>query len=585
MLATSVDATPTWAEVFRVGEVDGLFDVSLAYGLLTRTEGRERDLIGIGNGGEAATVNADDGDLNYDKGVVSNGVRATAELTLKWRNFGAYVRGYGFYDFETELDDRHHVTLSSDADDLVGSGGDVQDYYLNAALNLGGVPVQLRVGNQVLNWGESGFLRFGVDIINPLDLVALSQPMTTASDAFVRQGMLWAAANLTETIAVEGFYQYDWQEVRAAPVGWYFSGDDLIGGDGTGRAFFGFGRFSDLGTDLDALFALPPGTLGFDPDFMEIPSAGRNKPDSQGQFGFTIQSFFQALNGAKLALHFVNYHSRLPLISAQTADQQAVDETSNAAVDARAAALAMDAGIPFDEARNIEETLTIGGLANESHYFASYPENIQMLGVSFSTATSRTGTLISGEVAHHFGWPIQIPREQVLVAALSPIQFTDEFSGTPLGEFGANQVVKGFTKADKTQVSLGVIQLFGPRLRSAQSLLGFDIGWVHFDDLPRDHPANSGSWGYRLTGSMVYEGILGGFRLQPILIWTHDFKGTGPGPGVAFIEKRKSITAGVSVEYSNRWVAGLFYTSLFGGTPTHLLADRDFMRFNLTFYY
>jgi hypothetical protein len=437
----------------------------------------------------------------------------------------------------------------------------------------------------VLNWGESGFLRFGVDIINPLDLVALSQPMTTASDAFVRQGMLWAAANLTETIAVEGFYQYDWQEVRAAPVGWFFSADDLIGGGGTGQAFSGFGRFSDRGTDLDAFFALTPGTLGFDRNFMKIPSAGRDKPNSQGQFGFTIQSFFQALNGAKLALHFVNYHSRLPLISARTADQQAVDETSNAAVEARAAALALDAGIPIDEARNIEETLTIGGLANETRFFASYPEDIQLLGASFNTATPRTGTLISGEIAHHFGWPIQIPKEQVLVAALSPIQFTDAFGRTSLGEFGANQVVRGFAKSDKTQVSLGVIQLFGPRLRSAQSLLSFDIGWVHFGDLPRGHPADSGSWGYRMIGSMVYEGVLGGFRLQPSLIWTHDFKGTGPGPAVAFIEKRKSITAGLSLEYNNRWTANLSYTAFFDGTPTNLIADRDFMRFTLIFYY
>ena len=251
---------------------------------------------------------------------------------------------------------------------------------------------------------------------------------------------------------------------------------------------------------------------------MKTPSAGRDEPDSQGQFGFTVQSFFQAFNGAKLALHFVNYHSRLPLISARTADQQAIDETSNAAVDMRAAALAMDAGIPFDQARGIEETLTIGGLANETRYFASYPEDIQMLGASFSTATSRTGTLISGEIARHFGWPIQIPREEVLAASLSPIQFTDAFSQTSLGEFGARQVVKGFAKSDKTQLSLGLIQLFGPRLRSAQSLLGFDIGWVHFDDLPDGHPADSGSWGYRLTGSMVYEGILRGFRLQPSLI-------------------------------------------------------------------
>ncbi len=585
MLAANLATAPARAEVFRVGEVEGLFDISLAYGLLARTASRDREFIGFGNGGDAASVNLDDGNLNYDKGIVSNGVRATAELTLNWRNFGAYVRGYGFYDFETELDDRNHSALSSDADDLVGSGGDFHDYYLSASLHPGGVPVQVRVGNQVLNWGESGLLRFGVDIINPLDLVAIAQPMTSARDAFVPQGMLWAAANLTETLAVEGFYQYDWQQVQDAPVGWFFSADDLIGGDGTAQAFSGFGRFSDRGTDLDTYFGLAPGTLGFDRNFMKIPTLGRDKPDDQGQFGFTIQSFFRSLNGAKLALHFVNYHSRLPLISGRTADQQAIDETSNAAVDGRAAALAVNAGIPFDEARSIEETLTIGGLANATRYFATYPEDIQMLGVSFSTATPWTGTLISGEIAHHFGWPIQIPKEEVLIASLSPIQFTDVFSQTSLGEFGARQVVKGYEKGDKTQLSLGIVQLFGPLLRSAQTLVAFDLGWVYFSDLPDAHPADSGSWGYRLSASMSYEGVLGGLGVRPVLVWTHDFKGTGAGPGVAFIEERKSITAGLNLNYNNRWTAQLSYTSFFDGTPTNLLADRDFLSFNLTFYY
>jgi len=585
MLAANLVASPARAEVFRVGEVDGIFNASLAYGFLARTESRDRDFIGIANGGDAASVNFDNGDLNYDKGVVSNGLRATGELTLKWRNFGAYVRGYGFYDFETELDDRKHSALSNDADDLVGRGGDFQDYYLSAALNIGGLPVQLRVGNQVLNWGESGLLRFGVDVINPLDLVAISQPMTTARDAFVRQGMVWVAANLTEEIAIEGFYQYDWQEVRGAPVGWFFSTNDLIGGDGTGEAFSGLGEFSDRGTDLDSFFGLTPGTLGFDRNFMRIRSKGRDKPDDQGQFGFTIQSFFQALNGAKLALHFVNYHSRLPIISARTADQEFVDKTSAAAVAARAVDLAMNPAIPPGQALDIEETLTISGLANETRFFATYPEDIQMLGVSFSTATPWTGTLVSGEIAHHFGWPIQIPSEEVLIASLSPILFTDDFSQTSLGEFGAEQVVRGYAKSDKTQLSLGFLQLFGPRLRSAQTLLGFDIGWVHFNDLPNGHFADSDSWGYRLIGSMVYEGVFGGVSLRPSVVWTHDFKGIGAGPGVAFIEKRKSISAKLALEYNNRVTATISYTSFFDGTPINLFADRDFMRFNLTFYY
>jgi len=78
MLALNLLATPAWAEVFRVGEIDGLFDVSIAYGILTRTQSRDRDFIGIGNGGDAASVNVDNGDLNYGKGIVSNGFRGPA---------------------------------------------------------------------------------------------------------------------------------------------------------------------------------------------------------------------------------------------------------------------------------------------------------------------------------------------------------------------------------------------------------------------------------------------------------------------------------------------------------------------------
>jgi hypothetical protein len=318
-LAASLAPLPATATDFRVGELEGIFDVSLTYGLLARVEGRDSDLIGIGNGGNAPSVNIDDGDLNYDRGIVANGLRATGELTLRWREFGAFVRGYGFYDFETELGDRDRTDLGGDAEDLVGSGGEIQDYYLTGRFTLRGIPVQVRLGNQVLNWGESGFLRFGVDVINPVDFVAVLQPTATARDSLIRQGMLWAAANISETIAIEGFYQYDWEAARLAPVGWFFSPDDLIGGDGIHFAMEGFGEFSDLGTNLDAFFDLPAGTLGFDPDFMRIPSAGRKEPRSQGQFGFTVQGIVPALNSTKLALHFVNYHSRLPLISGRTA--------------------------------------------------------------------------------------------------------------------------------------------------------------------------------------------------------------------------------------------------------------------------
>ena len=559
--------------------------MTLTYGLLVRTESRDSELIGIGNGGKAASVNADDGNLNYGRGVVSNALRATGELTLVWGPFGAHVRGYGFYDFETELEDRAHRDLGGDAEDAVGSGGELQDYFLAARLDLRGMPVQIRVGNQVVNWGESNFLRLGVDIVNPLDLLAVVLPTTSARDLFVRQGMIWAAANVSETLSVEGFYQYDWQPARIPPTGWFFSGNDLVGDDGARFAMEGLGSFSDLGTDLDAFFDLEEGTLGFDEDFMRIPSEGRDKPDDQGQFGFSVQAIVPALNASKVALHFMNYHSRLPLVMGRTARPAAVRFTTDNAVNDRADALADETGLSSEEARSIEETLTIGRFANATRSFIQYPENIQMLGMSFNTATVRTGTLIAGEISHHFGWPVQLPAEQVIAASLSPIQFTDTFGQTPLGSFGPDEVVKGYDRVDKTQAALSLIQLFGPRLGASQTSVALDLGWAHFHDLPGGHPADEDSWGYRITAALRYEGVLGGFGVRPIVIFTHDAHGTSPGPAGAFVEERKTLTTGLLIEYINTWTVNLGYTRLFDGGLRNALQDRDFLRLNFSFRY
>lgn len=251
------------------------------------------------------------------------------------------------------------------------------------------------------------------------------------------------------------------------------------------------------------------------------------------------------MNAAELGVYFLNYHSRFALMNGFTADQAAIDTTSSAAVAARAAELVPiyeAAGLSPEQATQQAQaaaaTLTIGTFANATRYFASYPENIKMLGFSFNTALLRTGTLLSGEISRHLGFPVQIPVEEVLAAALSPIQFTPAFQQTSLGAFGANTVVRGFKRRDKTQLEVGVTQLLGPRLRASQTVLGFDIGWVHIHNLPSSHPFDEDSWGYRLVGLLTYDSIFGGVTLQPRVVWAHDVDGLTPGPGGAFIAGR-----------------------------------------------
>src|SRR5262249_62024074 len=147
--------------------------MSLALGLLSCMQGRDKYLNAIVNGGTLPSANADDGDLNQDPGLVSNMVRTTGEVTLRWRNFGVYVRGFAFYDFQQELHDLARTQLSDKALNSVGKNIGLLDHYLSARFHIGGVPVQLRLGDQVVNWGEASFLPFGWGQINTIKLVSL----------------------------------------------------------------------------------------------------------------------------------------------------------------------------------------------------------------------------------------------------------------------------------------------------------------------------------------------------------------------------------------------------------------------------
>ena len=134
------------AASFTVRDLEGIYNGRLSYGMLYRLGDRDRDLIAIASEGNAPTANTDDGNLNYGKGVVSNTVRAAGEVALRWGDFGAYVRGSAFYDFENQSSDPARTDFDSDAEKLVGSDIELRESYLNWRLRPGGMPVLLRVG-------------------------------------------------------------------------------------------------------------------------------------------------------------------------------------------------------------------------------------------------------------------------------------------------------------------------------------------------------------------------------------------------------------------------------------------------------
>ena len=588
-------APPAAARTFSLEQINGIYNVRLSYGALYRLRDADRDLVAIASGGNARSANIDDGNLNYGEGLVSNMVRATGELAARRGAFGMYLRGAAFYDFETKNDGPRRTELSGSADKLVGSDVELRESYINWNLSPGGMPVVFRVGQQILNWSETTFVRDGLDLINPADLVTALQPASDFEDLRNPQRMVWGAANITETFSLEAYYHYEWQPVELPPVGWYFSTNDSIGGDGMGAWRYGSGTVSDLGTDLDARFELPAGTLGFDENFQKLDGRSRDTPDDLGQYGIALIGFLPGRNALKAGFHYMRYHSRLPVLSTRTGSLNAVASTAEPFVAARAQELAgiyldngFDAAEAAARARAASEELTLSEYGNQASLFAQYPEDIDAFGVSFSSSLPGTGILLAGEATHHLDFPFQLAPSQVTQAVFSPVLFDDEVGDTLLGEFGPGEVIRGYERLDRTQVSLQAGRILPGKLGADRIVLNSDAAWVKVHDLPSagEVPLTSDdgdSWGYRVQVQASYLGVFGSINLQPFVLFSHDVDGSTPLPLGTFIEDRKSLTVGLRGTYINRLSAEVRFTSFFHGGRANLLRDRDFLRLQLSF--
>jgi hypothetical protein len=584
------------AATFAVRDLQGLFNGRLSYGALYRVEDRDDDLIAISSDGNAQSANADDGNLNYDEGLVSSTVRATGELALFWRDFGFFGRGAAFYDFKNQANDPARTGFDSDAEKLVGSDVELREAYFNWRVRPGGTPTLIRIGQQIINWSETTFVRDGLDVINPVDLVTFLQPSSTREDLRIPQRMVWVAANVTQTFSAEAYYQYEWEPVEIPPVGWYFSNNDGVGGEGLHSWMYGDGLVSDLGTDLDDYFELPEGTLGFDEDFQRLPGRNRDKASDTGQYGAALIGFLPDSNATKIGLHYIRYHSRFPVIMGRTGDAAAVAATAEPLVAARASALesiylgeGLDPGEAALLGREAAEELTLSRYANEASFFASYPEDIDLVGISFSTALRQTGTLLAGEISHHLDYPFQLALNPLLDTVFSPVLFDTDVGDTALGDFGPGEIIGGFQRFDRTLLTLEAAQIFRGRLWADQVLVSADLSWSAVHDLPGgDEPQltsdDEDSWGYRVQALASYSGLLGGITIAPFVSFSHDIDGTTPAPVSTFVEDRKNFTVGLRAFYINRIVGEVRYSGFSGGGRANLLRDRDNIRFQVSYY-
>ncbi|HLF31238.1 MAG TPA: DUF1302 domain-containing protein [Xanthomonadales bacterium] len=593
-------STHALAIEFSSGEWTGHFDTTISYGAAWRVSDPSDSNVGkavfnpttflLNNAGQRAalgrwSVNSDDGNLNYGNSgdLISNAAKITSELDVNWRNYGAFIRATAFYDFENADKD----FLSQRAQDLVGSDIRVLDAYAYGDQNFGERTFNWRLGWQVVSWGESTFIQGGINVINPVDVAKLRVAGAELKEAFRGIPIVSGNYDLTDSVSVEALYIFQWKQTDPDPAGSFFATND-IATPGASYAMLNFGTLPQpvINPDLYEQVCLqgPAGYSSSDsllpPQLVgagcagSFPRADTVKPKDSGQFGAALRWYAEELNGTEFGFYFVNYHSRLPLISGRSITTSA---------------------------------------PSSGRYWTEYPEDIHLYGISFNTSIGLWS--LSGELSYRPNAPLQIDDVEVLFAGLTPLNPLIPAPAlrfySQLGDYGPGEYIQGWERHEVWQTQYTTTKLFGPEnfLKAGQISLAAEVGFNYISDLPSKdwlrfngdgtdtgggpdylqgqfrNPetqlggfADDFSWGYRLAARAEYFNVFGtSVTIAPSIGWAQDINGTTPGPGGAFIEGRKQLTLGVAFQYLQEWVFDFSYTTYFGAGSFNLLEDRDFV--------
>ncbi|MDD2137134.1 DUF1302 domain-containing protein [Pseudomonas kurunegalensis] len=596
-------ASPAFAVSFNIGEIEGQFDSSLSIGASWSTANPNKNLIGVNNGGKGLSQTSDDGHLNFKKGETFSKIfKGIHDLELKYGDTGVFVRGKYWYDFELKDESREFKDISDSnrKEGAKSSGAELLDAFVYHNYSIGDQPGSVRLGKQVVSWGESTFIGGGINSINPIDVSAFRRPGAEIKEGLIPVNMFYISQSLTDNLSAEAFYQIEWDQTVVDNCGTFFSQPDIIADGCTDNL-----RVLNSSRTLNALPAIARGVLAAnnvnynEEGVLVRRGADRDARDS-GQFGVAFRYMFEPLD-TEFGAYFMNYHSRAPIFSA-TGASPAVFAFANSLTPTALSGL---------------RPLLIAG---NSQYFVEYPEDIRLYGLSFST-TLPTGTAWSGELSYRPNAPVQLNSTDILFAGVTPLTGFGNASvlqGTP------GQDLHGYKRKEITQFQTTFTHFFDQVMGASRLTVVGEVGVTHVGGLESTSKARYGrdpvygpgelpggmctvlngstingsglgsstanlsrncnsdgfttstSWGYRARAIWDYNDVFAGVNLKPSVAWSHDVSGYSPGPGGNFEEGRKAVSLGLDAEYQNTYTASLSYTNFFDGKYT-TVDDRDFV--------
>jgi hypothetical protein len=559
------------------GAVEGSFDTTLGYGLQMRTEKYDPDLSQPWPYGSAA---AELGNNQYGNrtlfnkkwDIFSNLVKASHDLQLNGDGWSAFMRGNYFYDFAMASE---RDSLPHESENRGVKHGDITDLYF--LTRMGSTDqFTVRLGKQVISWGENTFIGGSLNDINTVDISKLRQPGVELKDALVGTPAAYFSWQMTDALSLETFVLLGYDELKVDPYGGFFGTQDAIT-DGAGFA---------NGTILYDPPGPPPPQLGaacIAPDggtcmlpFAGIPvtRAGDNIPSYGGQYGVALRYYAPNLgNGFDFGLYYQNLHDHNPQLSSIT-----------------------------------------GTSTNPGRYFVDYAKDVERYGFSFNTTLGPWA--VGGEYSYRRNAPVQ--GVGFLVAAALG---TDLAAG-----YAPGTEYEGFERYKRHQIQLTTQRLWGPM----PMLLGADqwntigeiaYGWI--DDVPgidvnghekvgyttaqlaaatiagggflRFDDFTNDFWGFQARSTLTYNNILfNRINMDFNTAFRWDVEGVSPefGGGTLFIGGRKQLSLGVTFDYALKWKVGINQTFIFDGDNDQWRntrsrpvnnTDRDFLSLDVSY--
>ena len=576
---------------FNIGGIEGQFDSQMSIGASMSMSGRDKRLY-FGNEelgfGHATARTSDDGRLNYKKGdVFSKIFKGSHDLELRYGNSGAFIRGNYWYDFETKDGSQRFYDIEDSGRHPLQKGAGIQllDAFVYHNYSIGNNPGNVRLGRQVVSWGEGVFIQNGINSINPLDVAALRRPGAELKEGLLPVEMLYFSQGLTENLSMEAFYQLKWHNTVLDNCGTFFSGVDVVARGCNDRLIFmtNAAGMGDVGPGHPDLYPAALAGVG-DPAGYIVRSRKDKEASDSGQFGVALRWFVPALNNTEFGFYAMNYHSRTPSISN------------------------IKGGLPLAG----QGVTGIDGAVGLAGYFLEYVEDIRLYGVSFGTDIG--GTSVAGELSYRPNMPMQINGGDISRGALVDSPFLPPLQGDSTWRGNENAApgtyLPGYERKEFWQASMSAVHFIDRVMGASRLALVGEVGANYIsgmktgngvtkfgrDSLFGQSPAEDGtcftqnpdnsytnswceddgyytdfSWGYRLRASLDYSNVFAGINLSPMLAWSHDVEGYSPN----FVENAKSVSIGLNADYANKYNASISYTNFFDG-KYNTMVDRDF---------